>query len=90
MLKVAVSAMTAIAVIFGGCISQQARADGDNARYTKKVRPVAHARKCGPHDRCGFPVSCASGTCYPLYSAYGPYGGVVYWSRFTYEGWGYR
>ena len=89
MLKVAVSAMTAIAVISGGCLSQQARADEAGLRYTKKVRPVTQARKCGPF-HCGFPVSCPSGTCYSLYGAYPPYGGTVFWSRYTYGGWGYR
>ena len=90
MLKVAVSVMTAIAIISGGGLSQEARADGDNLRYTKKVRPATHARKCGPHDQCGFPVSCPSGACYSLYGAYQPYGGPVFWSRYTYGGWGYR
>jgi hypothetical protein len=88
MLKVAVSAMIAIAVISGGGLPQEARADG--ATYTKKVRPITHARKCGPFDRCGFPVSCPSGMCYSLYSAYPPYGGAVFWSRYSYGGWGYR
>jgi hypothetical protein len=87
MLKVAVSAMTAIAVI---SLSQGARADEAGVRYTKKVRPITHVRKCGPHDRCGLPVSCPTGTCYSLYGVYGPYGGPVYWSRYTYMGWGYR
>ena len=90
MLKVAVSAMTAIAVISGGCLSQGARADEAGVRYTKKVRPIPHARRCGPYDRCGFPVSCPSGMCYSLYSAYPPYGGTVFWSRYSYGGWGYR
>jgi hypothetical protein len=90
MLKIAVLAMTAIAVISGGCLSQQARADEASVRYTKKVRPVTHARKCGPFDRCGFPVSCPSGMCYSLYSPYPPYGGTVFWSRYSYGGWGYR
>jgi hypothetical protein len=90
MLKVAVSAMTAIAVIYGGCLSQGARADESGVRYTKKIRAVTHARKCGPGDRCGFPVSCPSGTCYSLYGVYAPFGGPVFWSRYTYMGWGYR
>jgi hypothetical protein len=89
MLKV-VSVMTAIAVISGGCLWQEARADEANVRHIKKVRPVAHARKCGPYDRCGFPVSCPSGTCYSLYGAYAPYGGPAYWGRYTYGAWGHR
>jgi len=90
MRKVAVSILAAVAVISCGCLSQEARADGANARYTKKVRPVAHARKCGLHDQCGLPVSCPSGACYSFYGAYPPYGGTVYWSRYTYGGWSYR
>jgi hypothetical protein len=90
MRKIAISILSAIAVISCGCASQEASADEANVRYTKKVRPVTHARKCGPYDRCGFPVSCPSGTCYSLYGAYGPYGGTAYWGRYTYAGWGYR
>ena len=90
MLKVAISVMTAITVMSGGSLSQDARADEASVRYTKKVRPVTHARKCGPYDQCGFPVKCPSGTCYSLYGAYGPYGGTVYWGRYTYAGWSYR
>jgi hypothetical protein len=90
MRKVAVSVMTAIAVISGGCLPHEARADEVDVRYNKRVRPVAHVRKCGPHDQCGFPVSCPSGTCYSFYGRYAPYGGAIYWSRYTYRGWGYR
>jgi hypothetical protein len=36
------------------------------------------------------PTFCPSGFCYPLYGAYGPYGGALYWSQYTYSGWGYR
>ena len=90
MRKVAVPILTAMAVISCGYLSQDARADGSNVRLIKKVRPVVHARKCGPYDQCGLPVNCPSGTCYSLYGAYGPYGGTVYWGRYTYSGWGYR
>jgi hypothetical protein len=59
---------------------------------------VHHARKpyqarVGPpcaYHRCGPPVGCPDGTCYSLYGAYGPYGGPLYWSRYTYGGWPYR
>jgi hypothetical protein len=90
MRKVAISILAAVAVISCGSVSQEASADEAIVRSTKKVRPVTHARKCGPRDQCGFPVSCPSGTCYSLYGAYGPYGGTVYWGRYTYAGWGYR
>lgn len=36
-------------------------------------------------------VGCtASYYCYPLYGAYGPYGGTSYWGAYTEAGWGYR
>jgi hypothetical protein len=90
MRAIAVSLLTAITVVASGCLPQEARADGVGVRYTKKVKTAAHARRCGPYDRCGLPVVCPDGTCYPLYGAYGPYGGHVYWGRYTYSGWGYR
>jgi hypothetical protein len=32
---------------------------------------------------------CPDGfSCYPLYGAYGPYGGVAYWGAYTLTGWG--
>ncbi len=32
---------------------------------------------------------CPDGySCYPLYGAYGPYGGGAYWASYTYGGWG--
>jgi hypothetical protein len=27
-------------------------------------------------------------SCYPLYGAYGPYGGTGYWGAYTFTGWG--
>jgi hypothetical protein len=34
---------------------------------------------------------CPDGiSCYSLYGAYGPYGGVTYWGGYTSAGWGYR
>jgi len=90
MRKIAVSMLATIAIISCDSLSQGALADGVGVRHTKKARPVTHARNCGPHDQCGLPVACPSGTCYSLYGAYGPYGGTVYWGRYTYAGWGYR
>jgi hypothetical protein len=32
------------------------------------------------------PMSCPDGYgCYPLYGAYGPYGGTAYWTSFSYR-----
>ena len=85
-----VSILTAITVAISGCLSPEVRADGISVRHAKKVHTAVSARKCGRHDRCGYPVRCPSGTCYSLYGAYGPYGGPVYWGQYTYSGWGYR
>lgn len=49
--------------------------------------------RCGPagcdwHHVCARP--CPDGySCYPLYGAYGPYGGGAYWASYTYGGWVY-
>jgi hypothetical protein len=90
MRALAVSILTAIAVFTSGGLSQEVRADGISVRHAKKVKTAVHARKCGPHDRCGFPALCPTGNCYSLYGAYGPYGGQVFWGQYTYSGWGYR
>ena len=90
MRALAVSILTATTVVASGGLSQEVRADGVNVRHAKKVQTAVHARRCGQYDRCGLPVVCPSGTCYSLYGAYGPYGGQVYWSQYTYSGWGYR
>jgi hypothetical protein len=34
--------------------------------------------------------SCTRYYCYPLYGAYGPFGGMAYWGAYTDAGWGYR
>jgi hypothetical protein len=87
MRRTAVTALAALAMMSYDCVSQEALADGVVVRNTKNVR--SHVRNCG-RDRCGFPVVCPDGTCASLYGAYGPYGGALYWSRYTYGGWGYR
>ena len=33
---------------------------------------------------------CFGYYCFPLYGAYGPYGGTSYWGAYTDAGWGYR
>jgi len=44
---------------------------------------------CNWHRVCTRP--CPDGlSCYPLYGAYGPYGGIAYWGSYTDGGWGYR
>jgi hypothetical protein len=40
---------------------------------------------CGWHRDCWH--GCPAGSCFPLYGAYGPYGGEAYWSAFSYNDW---
>ncbi len=43
---------------------------------------------CVLHRVCARP--CPDGySCYPLYGAYGPYGGGAYWASYSYGGWAY-
>ena len=65
-----------------------------HARVTM-VGPHCHSvRYCGPHGcvwRHSCHALCPDGySCYPLYGAYGPYGGVAYWDGYTGGGWEYR
>ena len=51
--------------------------------------------RCGPNGSCNWyhvcTRRCPDGySCYPLYGAYGPYGGVAYWGGYTDSGWSYR
>jgi hypothetical protein len=49
-------------------------------------------RTCIVHGwRRRLPRICPDGiSCFPLYGAYGPYGGPSYWAAYTYSGWAYR
>ena len=82
--------MTLCVVAACSCQTQDAFADGASAGRSRKPHHVRRVPRCGPLDRCGFPIACPDGTCYSLYGAYGPYGGPAYWTRYTYEGWGIR
>jgi hypothetical protein len=75
------------AIVFCGCLTRDALADG--------VTVVRHA-KCGPDRPCVVrrrPACPDKYSCYSLYGAYGPYGGAAYWSRYSYGyaygTWGY-
>ena len=62
---------------------------GDEGPPIRQVRKQAHwysYRPCRGY-RCGCPDRYS---CYPLYGAYGPYGGVPYWSAYSSFGWGLR
>jgi len=75
--KVICVVAAAVAVLFS--LSGDAFADGMKVKYhaRKVVSPTPTLRPA-----CPDPYSCAS-----LYGAYGPYGGVAYWTRYTYAGW---
>ncbi len=67
-----------------------------SARYAARAGNYLCQRewRCGP-DGCGWQrvcwPRCPDGySCYPLYGAYGPYGGVAYWGAYTSSGWVYR
>ena len=83
--------MTAVlAVALSGGFTLEAVADG---RQSKKVRHVCEGPKCGPYAPCGAPCQriCPGGySCFPLYGAYGPYGGTRFWGAYTFTGWGLR
>jgi len=49
-----------------------------------RARAVIRSAGCERNGTC-----CPNYTCASLYGAYGPYGGVAYWSRYTYGGWDY-
>lgn len=62
------------------------------AQTTELVAYSCHrVRRCDPLG-CGWVRVCRPScpdpySCFPLYGAYGPYGGSRYWGAFTYEGW---
>lgn len=93
MRKTILTIMAMFAIISCGCVTQDAFADGIAVvRHSKKVRDVYQGSACGhyrcvehPRGACPDRYSCSS-----LYGAYGPFGGASYWSRYTYDGWGYR
>jgi hypothetical protein len=46
-----------------------------------------YADGCKWHRVCTRPCP-DNESCYPLYGAYGPYGGTAYWGAYTDSGWG--
>src|SRR5262245_28435743 len=63
--------------------------------HKKDCHHCRHVWICGPQG-CAwkrvYPRACPDGvSCFSLYGAYGPYGGVAYWGAYTAVGWtGYR
>jgi hypothetical protein len=62
------------------------------ARVARALPPCVGTGPCNPaclHHDCK-PLCPDGYSCYPLYGAYGPYGGTAYWDAYTGGGWGYR
>jgi len=89
MRKTILMIMAIFAMISCDCLTQDASADGIAViPHSKRVRNIHHGQ-CGPYQRC-LPAPCPDRySCYSLFGAYGPYGGAAYWSRYSYDGWGY-
>jgi hypothetical protein len=72
----------AIVAIFScDCIGGRAAADGGGVHHARKALHGYRAPEV-PGGCPQYPTPC-----YSLYGRYQPYGGSVYWSRFTYGGW---
>ena len=90
MVRAVLLLITVIGIAACDSTNQPVRADGAPVgHHTGKVHHDRMAPGC-IYGRCGPPVGCPDGTCYSMYGAYGPYGGPLYWSRYTYGGWPYR
>ena len=93
MRKLAVAAAAAFALVSSGYPALDAVADEAAViRHGKKVRQACRGPACGPYAPCGprCRVGCPDGySCFPLYGAYAPIGGVGYWGAYTYSGWGF-
>ena len=90
MRKAALSIVALAAIVSWDCATQRAGADGVRAvHHARKAHHAYRAPDCVAFDRCGAPVGCSHfpTPCYSLYGRYEPYGGTLYWSRFTYGGW---
>ena len=94
MCKIALTVAAVFALICSLSLTSAAMADeGPIIRHSKKIRHICVGRHCGPYTPCRVRcrVVCPDRySCYPLYGAYGPYGGTRYWGAYTYSGWGYR
>jgi hypothetical protein len=76
----------------GSILSPSFAADADlaprHSRHVAESCPRIWACGGGVCDwqRVCRPVACPDGYgCYPLYGAYGPYGGAAFWSSFSYR-----
>jgi hypothetical protein len=90
MRKAVLAAATVMIVACGGLTADAIAAEGPVVRHGK-ARHVCVGPRCGPYAPCGVRCRtiCPDGySCFPLYGAYGPYGGIGYWGAYTFTGWG--
>jgi hypothetical protein len=97
MRKLGYAVAVGLSVLFTGPLVSD-RTHADEPGYHKARRyTAAHPRcrevwRCGPAG-CGWKQVCWRGcyaalsTCYPLYGAYGPIGGVRYWGMYSWNVW---
>src|SRR5262245_2945779 len=96
-------ALCTVSLLWSAGPAELDRAAASEVVVVKKriVRPkVVDIGSCRVAWRCGplgcdwrrvCPRRCPDGiSCYPLYGAYGPYGGTGYWAAYTPSGWGWR
>ncbi len=93
MRKIAILTVAAGALLFGGSSSYSADLGGYSVRQRSVEQGCHQVKQCGPAGcvvRSVCQRYCPDGySCYPLYGAYGPYGGTSYWAAYTDTGWGY-
>lgn len=100
MRKMLLVAIIGSAIVAPGCLVLDYAQAADSLIRTKRSRIEAvaspYCREVERCDRSGCYLQricvspCPDGySCYPLYGAYGPYGGTAYWGAYTSTGWGY-
>ena len=94
MRKIVLIIAAVFALVSSGFLMPSAMADeAPVIRHSKRHHHICLGPRCGPYAPCGVRcrVVCPDGySCYPLYGAYGPYGGTRFWGAYTYTGWGHR
>jgi hypothetical protein len=74
----AMRSMMAILFILPACTTSAFAADKDVDMRSGHVREYVHMRRHLTYGGCPDHYSC-----YPLYGAYGPYGGRAYWAAYS-------
>ena len=90
MRKIALTVATVSALVSTGSLMPEATADeAPVVHHSNKMRHICRGPNCGPYAPCGVRcrIVCPDRYyCYPLYGAYGPYGGTAFWGAYTYTG----